>query len=123
MKSVALLWLDVVLGEVLSWMAVTSSGGDLEPEVHLELAELHGLLSKHYRRAGSRWLSRLFAARSAAHWALGGGDDLPPAVALAMPVPSDSTLHDPLLESSDTSLTRGPADALSQPTSGDLVLG
>lgn len=86
-RLVRLVWLDVLVGEALSWMAVTSSGCPLMAEAHLELAELHGLLAKHYRRPGWRWLSRLFAERSAFHWEQGGDDPLPPALAAAQPIP------------------------------------
>jgi hypothetical protein len=103
-------WLDTILGEVLSWLAVTSSGGELEPEVHLELAELYGLLAKHYRRPGFHWLSRRLAARSAAHWQDGGGDHPPRAVALALSVPDATHQHGRKPQAHGSSPSPSPTD-------------
>ena len=99
------LWMDVLLGEFLSWLALTSSAGELRPEVHLELAEIHGLLAKHYRECGWRWLASRFAAWSAAHWWRGGGGAPPRAVALALAVPEDTPAGS---EDSDVVVSRGP---------------
>ena len=80
-------WLDVVMGEGVSKLADAHSEADLDPAVHVELAEKYGLLSEHYRRwPVMRPLARWLSERSADHGEKGGGD-LPPAVAVAMPVP------------------------------------
>jgi hypothetical protein len=65
-------------------------GRELRPEVHLFLAVRYGRLADHHRRAGRLGRARALEGKAQEHLRLGGGD-LPPAVAVAMPVPSRRT--------------------------------
>ena len=58
----------------------------LRPEVHLFLADRYGRLAQHHRRSGNERRASALERRAREHLRLGGGD-LPPAVAVAMPVP------------------------------------
>jgi hypothetical protein len=58
----------------------------LRPEVHLFLADRYGKLAQHHRRSGNTRRASVLERKALEHLRLGGGD-LPPAVAVAMPVP------------------------------------
>ena len=78
-----------------TWMLVrfVNPFGDrpLRPEVHLFLADRYGRLAQHHRRAGRERRALVLERKAEEHLRLGGGD-LPPAVAVAMPVPRPGVL-------------------------------
>ena len=59
----------------------------LRPEVHLFLADRYGRLAEHHRKAGHHRRALVLERKAEEHLRLGGGDEPPPAVAVAMPVP------------------------------------
>jgi hypothetical protein len=59
---------------------------ELRPEVHLFLADRYSRLAQHHRRGGHAGRALALERKAQEHLRLGGGD-LPPAVAIAMPVP------------------------------------
>ena len=59
----------------------------LRPEVHLFLADRYGRLAEHHRKAGHHRRALVLDRKAEEHLRLGGGDEPPPAVAVAMPVP------------------------------------
>jgi len=61
--------------------------GSLRPEVNLFLADRYGRLAQHHRRAGHRHRAIELERKAREHFRQGGGD-LPPAVAMAMAVPT-----------------------------------
>jgi hypothetical protein len=78
---------------------------ELRPEVHLFLADRYGRLAHHHRRIGHVGRALALERKAQEHLRLGGGD-LPPAVAMAMPVPK------PVIQVSAISrLEDGPDDA------------
>src|SRR2546425_10037222 len=75
--------LDLVSGRALLWVVEVLRAGEAHPEVYLYLADRYWRLAAHCERRGrSRRAQRL--AAKARHYL---GDPLPPAAALAMPVP------------------------------------
>jgi hypothetical protein len=63
---------------------------ELRPEVHLFLADRYDRLAQHHRRGGRVGRALALEGKAQEHLRLGGGD-LPPAVAMAMPVPRPVT--------------------------------
>lgn len=72
---------------VLLWIA--SSGRDVEPtpEVHLYLADLHFRLADTYDAAGRTRLASKHRVCANKHAVQGPAPELPPAAAMAMPIP------------------------------------
>jgi hypothetical protein len=66
----------------------------LSAEDHGFLAERYAQLSARWRRVGWRARADALAARAERHLDAAGGDDLPPAVAMAMPRPRPSVAVD-----------------------------
>jgi hypothetical protein len=81
-------------------------GRALRPEVHLFLADRYGMLAEHHRNAGHHRRALVLERKAEEHLRLGGGDEPPPAVAVAMPVPSSSVPVDAIWRPPD-----GPDDA------------
>jgi hypothetical protein len=66
----------------------------LSPEDHRFLAERYAQLAARWRRVGWRAHADALAARAGRHIDAAGDDDLPPAVAVAMPRPRPSVAVD-----------------------------
>ena len=63
-------------------------GRALRPEVHVFLADRYRRLAEHHRKAGDHRRASVLDRKAEEHLHLGGGDEPPPAVAVAMPVPT-----------------------------------
>ena len=91
---------------VSTWALVrfVSPVGDraLRPEVHLFLSDRYGRLAEHHRKAGHHQRASALDRKAQEHLRLGGGDEPPPAVAVAMPVPKSAV----------------PVDAIGRPLDG-----
>jgi hypothetical protein len=77
---------DIASTWVLVRFVSPLGGRELRPEVHLFLADRYSRLAQHHRRVGHVQPALALERKAKDHLRLGGGD-LPPAVALAMPVP------------------------------------
>jgi hypothetical protein len=64
---------------------------DLQPHVHLYLADHYRRLAWHHQQHGRVQRAQRLAIKASRHSCLGGGDEPPPAAALAMPVPRRPT--------------------------------
>src|SRR2546422_11359499 len=82
---------DLASARALLWVAPASGTGEVEPDVHLYLGDRYRRLADHHFRHGRRGRAERLDAKARWHLRLGGGDDLPPAAALAMPVPPRPT--------------------------------
>lgn len=80
------------IGTTWALVRFVSPLGDraLRPEVHLFLADRYGRLAQHHRKAGHHRRALVLGRKAEEHLHLGGGDEPPPAVAVAMPVPTSS---------------------------------
>ncbi len=63
----------------------------LKPDVHLYFADRYFRLARHHHRRGNTRRENVLLEKARRHLDLGGGDPLPPAAALAMPVPRRPT--------------------------------
>jgi hypothetical protein len=79
--------LDIAWTRAFIWVADPMRNQQLNPEVHLYLADRYGRLAKWYDRAGCRAKARLYDDLAEYHFRTGGGLEPPPAVAAVMPVP------------------------------------
>ena len=78
---------DVVSGRALLWIVTTRRAGEVHPEVYLYLADRYWRLAAHYEKRGRPRKAQRLAGKAKQYLDLGGGDPLPPAAALAMPIP------------------------------------
>jgi len=78
---------DIATTHTLLFIVAVRSNVSLRPEVHRYFADRYARLAYHYRRRGNARRANSLLTKSLKHYALGGGDPLPPAAALAMPVP------------------------------------
>ena len=85
---------DVASTHVLVWLARPSETTVLRPEVHLFLADRYGRLARHHQRLGHARRATELDLMAEEQFRLGGGGELPPAVAIAMPVPRPRVLVD-----------------------------
>jgi len=85
---------DLASTHVLLWLAHPSEDEVLRPEVHLFLADRYGRLARHHQRLGHARRALVLNQKAEEHCRLGGGNEPPPAVAMAMPVPSPRILVD-----------------------------
>jgi hypothetical protein len=83
---------DLISARALLWVVTASCPGEVEPEVHRYLGERYRRLAAHHFRHGRRRKGERLEAKARWHLRLGGGDDIPPAAALAMPAPPRATL-------------------------------
>jgi hypothetical protein len=74
---------------VLLWIASFGRPVEPTPEVHYYLADLHFQLASQYDALGRTVKARHHRDIANQHAAAGPPGDLPPAVAVAMPVPPD----------------------------------
>jgi hypothetical protein len=75
----------------LLWVAQLSRSGKPKPEVHYYLGERYWRLSEKYRARGFAKRAQRLRARAERHLRASGWDPLPPAAAMAMPVPKPPT--------------------------------
>jgi len=87
------LWLDVVVTRLMVWVAVVGKDAAPRPEVHLFLADRYSRLSSQYARQAPATAERL-QLKAEEHYEAAGVPPLPPAVAVAMPVPRRPTFTD-----------------------------
>jgi hypothetical protein len=85
---------DLASTHVLVWLARPSETRGLRPEVHLFLADRYGGLALHHHRLGHPKRALELDHKAEEHFRLGGGNEPPPAVALAMPIPRPRVLVD-----------------------------
>jgi len=89
--SVWLLRFDVVWVLALLNLASASRKGEPTPEVHLFLSDRYWRLAEYHSNKRAVQRAKRLRAKAEYHLRLGGWDPLPPAVAMAMPVPSRPT--------------------------------
>lgn len=58
------------------------------PETHFVLYDLYWRLSIWYDSCGKKWIAEKLRALALFHWEATGYNEIPPAVALAMPIPA-----------------------------------
>jgi hypothetical protein len=96
MRAIArlrLFW-ELAWTHVILWIARADRNIELKPEVHLYLADVHFRLAAHCDAAGKHTEGARHRHIANRHAALGPPPDLPPAVAIAMPVPQPPTFTD-----------------------------
>jgi hypothetical protein len=80
------IYVDLLAARALLGMA-PNAVASLSQEDHRFLAERYAQLAARWRRAGWRAHADALVAKAERHIDAAGGDDLPPAVAMAMPRP------------------------------------
>jgi hypothetical protein len=80
------IYFDLLAARALLGMA-PNAAASLSPEDHRFLAERYAQLAARWRRTGWRAHADALVAKAERHIDAAGGDDLPPAVAMAMPRP------------------------------------
>jgi hypothetical protein len=86
--SILQLRLDIAWVSFLVGILTTGHRGEPKPEIHLFLGDRYWRLSEHHERKGSKRKAARLRATAERHLRLGGWQPtLPPAVAMAMPVP------------------------------------
>lgn len=75
---------DVATTKALEWLIHPAVLKVTHPEVHLFLADRYGLLARYHRHHGNRRRAQELDLKAAQHFRLGGGDEPPRAVAVAM---------------------------------------
>ncbi|HEV7766038.1 MAG TPA: hypothetical protein VGQ76_13620 [Thermoanaerobaculia bacterium] len=88
-STVVRLHWQLAWSRVLLWIASFGRPVTPTPEVHFYLADLHFQLAFAYEALGRAMKARRHRAIANQHAAAGPPADLPPAVAVAMPVPPD----------------------------------
>ena len=87
--------LDVIWVSLLVQLLTTGHHGAPKPEVHLFLGDRYSRLSDHHERRGAKRKAARLRAKAERHLRLGGWEPtLPPAAAMAMPVPERPALRD-----------------------------
>jgi hypothetical protein len=82
--ELASLWLEVASTHVLMWIANPTGLHSFQPHVHLYLADRYGRLAIAYRRRSRLLIADRLEGKAKLHFDLGGGDEPPPAAALAL---------------------------------------
>jgi hypothetical protein len=83
--------LDLFATQAILLIVTARRDVDLQPHVHLYLADRYRRLAWHHHTQGHARRAEALSLKAKEHLHLGGGDDPPPAVALAMPVPQRPT--------------------------------
>ncbi len=91
---------DIASTLALAWLVNPTGERELKPEVHYYLADRYGRLARELRRRGKTERAARFVKKAEHHYRLSGGDEPPPAVAVAMPIPRapvvvDASTHPP----------------------------
>lgn len=79
---------DLVWAKGLLWLASSSRFATPKPEVHRFMFDRYWRLADHHKRHGAMGRAARLRALAEYHYQAGGLDDPPPAVAVAMAVPS-----------------------------------
>ena len=87
LRAFATLSLDIFVARALMWVANPTGEHAFQPHVHLYLADRYGLLTRVCRRLGLVAMARAVEERATLHFAMGGGDEPPPAAAMALARP------------------------------------
>ena len=90
-ESVLKLHGDVVWILALVWVAKAGRSGEPQPQVHYYLGDRYWRLSESYKAKGSLRRAQLLRAKAERHLRASGWDPLPPAAAMAMPIPKRPT--------------------------------
>jgi len=77
----------------LVWVAKAGLSGEPQPQVHYYSAIIIGGLSERYKAKGSIRRSQFLRAKAERHLRPSGWDPLPPAAAMAMPIPQATDVH------------------------------
>lgn len=86
LRSLAYLWYEVGFARVLMWLANPTGCHSFQPHVHLYLADRYSRLAAGYRHRSRFSAAYRLEQKAEQHFRLGGGDEPPPAVALAVAV-------------------------------------
>lgn len=90
-ESILKLHADVAWVLALLWIAKAGRSGEPQPQVHYYLGDRYWRLSERYKTRGSIRKAHLLRAKAELHLRAGGWDPLPPAAAMAMPIPRRPT--------------------------------
>ena len=96
--------LELLSAKILVWIATVGREVELDPETHLYLADVHFRLADAYAAARKLKASRRHRDLANQHAAAGPSTPLPPAAAMAMPVPQPYFFTDargPIVEVED----------------------
>ncbi len=88
--------LDLLSSKLLLWLAGAGRTGDPTPEVHRYLADRYARLANYHEGRKHSTAARRLWDIARFHFSLAGPDpdDLPPAVAMAMPIPKRPAFTD-----------------------------
>jgi len=87
--------LDIVWISFLVGLLTAGRRGEAKPEVHLFLGDRYWRLSDHYEQKGATRKAARLRVKAERHLRLGGWEPiLPPAAAIAMPIPDRPALRD-----------------------------
>ena len=90
-ESILKLYTDVAWVRAIVWVAKAGGGGELQPQVHYYLGDRYWRLSERYKTKGFDRKAQLIRAKAEQHLRASGWDPLPPAAAMAMPIPKRPT--------------------------------
>ena len=90
-ESTLKLHADLVWVLTLLWIAKAGRSGEPQPQVHYYLGDRYWRLSERYKARGSVKRAHRLRARAERHLRASGWDPLPPAAAMAMPIPKRPT--------------------------------
>ena len=90
-ESIMKLHADVAWVLALVWIAKAGRSGEPQPQGHYYLGDRYWRLSERYNAKGSVRRARLLRAKAEWHLRASGWDPLPPAAAMAMPIPKRPT--------------------------------
>lgn len=83
---------DVAWVHLLLWMIDPTGRRNLNPELHLYLADRYARMAQHYERVGNRKKRTRIGEKAEYHYRLGGGrNQPPPAVAMRASIPQPPT--------------------------------
>ena len=90
-ESILKLHADVVWVLALVWIAKAGRSGEPQPQVHYYLGDRYWRLSESYKAKGLIRRARFLRVKAERHLRASGWDPLPPAAAMAMPIPKRPT--------------------------------
>ncbi|HZR45918.1 MAG TPA: hypothetical protein VFA47_04400 [Candidatus Manganitrophaceae bacterium] len=111
-SSTTTIWrlrLDVAWTHIIRWMVDPTGRRQLNPEIHLYLADRYARLAQCYDRLGNREKTARFKEKAAHHFHLGGGNRPRPAAAMRASLPQSSTFTEAIGQPFEAD--EGPDDA------------
>ena len=90
-ESILTLYADLAWVLALVWIAKAGRSGEPQPQVHYYLGDRYWRLSERYKARGSIRRAQRFRIRAERHLSASGWEPLPPAAAMAMPIPRRPT--------------------------------